>query len=63
MEAEYTALNMALCAAIPLLYITKSIHNGLDFSAPKKVTFKATVHEDNMGALKLAQLKPGRHTP
>ena len=43
MEAEYTALSMALCVAIPLLYITKSIHDGLNFCAPKKVTFKATV--------------------
>ena len=25
--------------------------------------FKTTVHEDNMGALRLAQLEPGRNTP
>ena len=63
MEAEYTALSMALRAAIPLLYITSSINKGLKFFAPNKVLFKATVHEDNMGALKLAKLEPGRHTP
>lgn len=63
MEAEYTALSMALRAAIPLLYITSSINKGLKFFAPNKILFKATVHEDNMGALKLAKLEPGRHTP
>jgi hypothetical protein len=63
MESEYTALSMALRAAIPLLDVTKSINKGLNFTTTKLLTLKATVHEDNMGALKLANLEPGRNTP
>ena len=63
MESEYTALSMALRAAIPLLDVTKSINDGLKFTATRLLTFKATVHEDNMGALRLAKLEPGQHTP
>jgi hypothetical protein len=32
MESEYTALSMALCAAIPLIAITKAVANGLAFT-------------------------------
>jgi hypothetical protein len=63
MESEYTALSMALRAAIPLLDVTTSINNGLNFTSEKLLTFKATVHEDNMGALRLAHLEPGQNTP
>jgi hypothetical protein len=63
MESEYTALSMSLRAAIPLIEITKAINKGLKFTTTKLLTFKATVHEDNMGALKLAKLEPGRNTP
>jgi hypothetical protein len=63
MESEYTALSMALRAAIPLLDVTTSINNGLKFTSKKLLTFKATVHEDNMGALRLAHLEPGQNTP
>jgi hypothetical protein len=63
MESEYTALSMALRAAIPLMAVTASINKGLNFTATKFLQFKATVHEDNMGALKLSHLEPGRNTP
>jgi len=63
MESEYTALSMALRAAIPLMTVTTSINKGLNFTATKFLQFKATVHEDNMGALKLAHLEPGQNTP
>jgi hypothetical protein len=63
MESEYTALSMALRAAIPLIEITKAINTGLNFTTTKLLTFKATVHEDNMGALRLSKLEPGRNTP
>jgi hypothetical protein len=62
-ESEYTALLMALRAAIPLLDVTTSINNGLNFTSRKLLTFKATVHEDNMGALRLAHLEPRQNTP
>ena len=63
MESEYTALSMALRAAIPLLAVIESATKGLNFTKHKQLTFKATVHEDNQGALILANLEPGRHTP
>ena len=65
MESEYTALSMALQAAIPhrLKLHTTAINNGFKFTTTKLFTFKATVHEHKMGALRLAQLEPGRNTP
>ena len=63
MEAEYTALSMALRATIPLLHIASAISKGVKLFAPQLLTFRATIHEDNLGALKLAKLEPGRHTP
>jgi hypothetical protein len=63
MESEYTTLSMALRAAIPLMTVTASVNKGLNFTATKFLQFKATVHEDNIGALKLAHLEPGQNTP
>jgi hypothetical protein len=63
MESEYTALSMALRAAIPLIAATKAAANSLAFTRDRILTFKATVHEDNKGAIVLANLEPGRHTP
>jgi hypothetical protein len=63
MESEYTALSMALRAAIPLLDICISINHGLEITNDKSLTFRTTIHKDNIGALTLAQLEPGRHTP
>jgi hypothetical protein len=64
MESEYTALSMALRAAIPLIAVTKAVVNGLSFTRERiLITFKATVHEDNQGAIILAKSEPGRHTP
>ena len=63
MKFEYTALSMSLRAAIPLMAVTSVINKGLDFVCDQLLTFKATVCEDNMGALRLAQLEPDRKTP
>ena len=63
MESEYTALSMALQAAIPLLAIVESVVNGLQYKSRRILSFQATVHKDNQGALILATLEPGRHTP
>ena len=43
--------------------VTEATNDGLQFIHHQLLTFKATVHEDNMGALQLAQLKPGCNTP
>ena len=63
MESEYTALSMALRAAIPMMTVSTSINKGLDLIKDQFLTFKATLHEDNLGALTLATLEPGCHTP
>ena len=63
MESKYTALLMALCAAILIMAVSTSINKGLGLIKDRFLTFEATVHEDNMGALTLATLEPGRHTP
>ena len=63
MESEYTALSQAYRAAIPLLTVIDCATKGLNFTKRKKLTFVATIHEDNMGALILAKLEPGQHTP
>ena len=63
MESEYTARSMSLRASIPLMVVTEAINKGLNFVHHSLLTFKATVHEDNMGALQLAQLEPGQNTP
>ena len=62
MEAEYTALSMAMRAFIPLQAVVRSVISGLKYAKEEIVTFKATVHEDNQGALILSTLEPGRHT-
>ena len=63
MEIEYTTLSISLLVAILLLEVTNAINIGFSFVKDQILTFKATVHEDNMGALRLAQLEPGRNTP
>ncbi len=49
--------------AIPLLQLIKFVNRAFNLSQQPLVTFKTTVHEDNQGALSLAQLEPGRTTP
>lgn len=65
MEAEYTALSMALRAAIPFMEVCRYVFRNFagGNNQPGLVTFKTTVHEDNQGALALGQLEPGRHMP
>jgi hypothetical protein len=63
MEAEYSALSMALRAAIPLLEVIRYVIQSFDTTSQTVTRFLTTVHEDNQGALRLAQMEPGRHTP
>ena len=63
MEAEYTALSMALRTAIPFMEICKCVINRFHGRKKRLVTFKTTVHEDNQGALALGLMEPGRNTP
>ena len=43
--------------------VTEDINKGLDFLHHRLLTIKATVHEDNIGALRLSQLEPGCNAP
>ena len=43
--------------------LAREVAKGLCFGNERKLTFKATVHEDNQGALKLGNLEEGRNTP
>mmetsp|Transcript_49248 Transcript_49248/g.50021 ORF Transcript_49248/g.50021 Transcript_49248/m.50021 type:complete len:182 (+) Transcript_49248:1001-1546(+) len=63
MESEYTAMSMALRSAIPLLAVIESVTGGLHYHKHKLLTFKATVHEDNQGALIFGNLETGRCPP
>ena len=62
-EAEYAALSMALRQTIPILDICKAAMEGMKESGKQDLQFLTTVHEDNQGCLKLAQMEPGRSTP
>ena len=63
MESEYTALSMALRATIPLFTALNSVIKVLFLSTDQKITFKPTVHKVNQGAIVLANLHIGSHTP
>ena len=62
MEAEHMALSSAMKELIPFQELFRGVAGtiGLETS---KTTFRTSVHEDNEGALTLAKLEPGRHTP
>jgi hypothetical protein len=59
MEAEYTALSSSMKELLPFLNLVQAVANvvGLDDNIEK------IIHEDNNGALTLANLEPGRVTP
>ena len=64
MESEYTTLSMILRAFIPLQAVVQYVMNGLQQREEQiPITIKTTVHEENQGALILANLQPGCHTP
>eukprot|EP00536_Pseudo-nitzschia_multiseries_P010749 jgi/Psemu1/26839/gm1.26839_g len=62
MESEYTTLSMAFRAFTPLQAAVKLVVQGLHYTKAKEISFNATVHEDNQGALIPANLEPGRTT-
>ena len=51
MESEYTALSMTPFAAIPIILVSASINKGLGLNKDQFLTFKATVHEDNLACI------------
>lgn len=63
MEAEYVALSMAMKDLLPLMRTVKEVAQGVGISQEQITSIKTTVWEDNVGALTLANLEPGRMTP
>jgi transposase InsO family protein len=63
MQAEYIALSMSMRDLLPFKDLVEEVcrHMGLDHK--KLASIKTTVHEDNAGALTLANLPPSRVTP
>lgn len=63
MEAEYSALSLTMRELLPFKHLVKAVATIVGFSDDETITFKTTVWEDNVGALTLARLEPGRMTP
>ena len=63
MEAEYTALSVAMKSVLPLLELLKTVARGVGMTEDQSTKFRTTVWEDNNGALTLANMEPGRFTP
>ena len=62
MQAEYIALSMSLRDLIPFQHLLRSLIDELNRSDQKLTTIRKTVWEDNVGALNLANMEPGRTT-
>jgi hypothetical protein len=65
MHAEYIALSTALRDLLPFMRIARELceHMALSDDKLAVIKTKTVVHEDNSGALSLANLEPGRSTP
>ena len=63
MQAEYNALSMAMKDVLPLQELFRTVGASVGIGEEHLTQFKTTVHEDNQGALKLANLEPGHNTP
>ena len=63
MQAEYYALSTAMREVIPIREQVTTMGRGMKLEEACQTRFKTTVSEDNVGALTLANLDPGRTTP
>ena len=63
MQAEYNALSMSMKDVLPLQELFSTVGVAVGISKDHITSFKITVHEDNQGALRLANLEPGHNTP
>ena len=63
MQAEYNALSMAMKDVIPLQELFQTVGASVGIGNDHLTQFKTTIHEDNQGALNLANLEPGHTTP
>jgi hypothetical protein len=63
MKAEYKALSMAMRDLLPLKNLLKEIMGKIGIEGSAIAKFRTMLWEDNLGALRLARLEPGRMTP
>jgi hypothetical protein len=63
MEAEYTVLSITMRELLPFKHLVKTVANIVGLDTTEATQFKTTVHEDNSGALTLANMEPGWTTP
>jgi hypothetical protein len=63
MEAEYTALSLAMKDLLPLKTLVDAVSKCVGYTTKEPTTIRTVVWEDNVGALTLANLEPGRTTP
>ena len=63
MEAEYVALSTACKDLVPVVAIVKELSKAVGFTDTVVSNLHIKVHEDNVGALTLANLEPRRMTP
>ena len=63
MEAEYVAMSTACKDLFPVVDVIRSLSVAVGLGDDFDTRFHIKVHEDNVGALTLGRLEPGRMTP
>jgi hypothetical protein len=62
-ESEYNATTMAMRDVLSLKNLLKEIMGKIGIDGNAMAKFRTTLWEDNLGALKLGRLEPGRMIP
>jgi hypothetical protein len=63
MEAEYNTMSMAMRDILPLKNLLKEIMGKIGIDGNAMAKFRTILWEDNLGALQLGRLEPGRMIP
>ena len=63
MEAEYVAFSMACKGLIPVICVIQELSKAVGLGENFITNLHIKIHEENVGALTLAKLEPGRMTP
>jgi hypothetical protein len=62
-EVEYNMLSDVMCKVIPLQTLLEFLAKTIGYDQEVILNIKVTIHKDNVGCLKLANLVPGQFTP
>jgi hypothetical protein len=63
MEAEYVSLSTACKDFFPIIDLVKALSEAVEMSVDFTANLHGKIFEDNVGALTLGRLEPGRMTP